>query len=91
MFQDQVSGECFQDHWSPGFKELLAFKAISLTLESKIQHRQFLVFLAHLSIWLIGELKVYPCSGVHLLLSVVVHNAKTLLRNNLANQSQILC
>ena len=48
-------------------------------------------FLAHLSRRLIGELIVYPCSGVRPS-SVGVHNFKhLLLQYRLANQSQILC
>ena len=49
------------------------------------------LFLAHLSRRLIGELIVYPCSGV-LHRPSVVHNVQTfLLQNRLANQSQLLC
>ena len=50
-------------------------------------------FLAHRSQRLIGELIVYPCSGVRpSYVYVVVHNFKHLLLRNLwADQSQILC
>ena len=45
-------------------------------------------FLAHLSRRLIGELIVYQWSGVRPLSTMLKH---LLLRNRLANQSQILC
>ena len=49
-------------------------------------------FLAHLSQRLIGELIVYPWSGVRPAGVCPTHNFKhLLLRNCLANQSQILC
>ena len=48
----------------------------------------FFVFLAHLSRRLIGELIVYQWSGVRPSFTMLKH---LLLRNRLANQSQILC
>ena len=45
-------------------------------------------YLAHLSRRLIGELIVYPWSGVRRLSTMLRH---LLLRNRLADQSQILC
>ena len=45
-----------------------------------------IAFLAHLNRRLIGELIVYPCSGVRQL-----NNFKHLLQNRLPDQSQILC
>ena len=54
---------------------------------------ELLPFLAHLSRRLIGELIVYPWSGVRRRRpSYVVHNAQTSSsQNRLADQSQILC
>ena len=50
------------------------------------------MFLAHLSRRLIGELIVYPWSGVRCRpSSSYVHIFKHLLLQNLADQSQILC
>ena len=49
------------------------------------------ILLAHLSQRLIGELIVYPCSGVRTASYFVIHNFKhLLLRNHLPDQSQIL-
>ena len=48
----------------------------------------FLVLLAHLSRRLIGELIVYQWSGVRPSFTMLKH---LLLRNRLADQSQILC
>ena len=49
-------------------------------------------FLAHLSQWLIGELIVYPWFGVRRRRPSVVAMLKhLLLRNRLADQSQLLC
>ena len=80
LYLAKISGERLQDHWSSG--------------------------LAHLSRRLIGELIVYPRSGVRRTSSVGVRRPSVvrpssvhpstmlkhlLLRNRLANQSQILC
>ena len=60
-------------------------------------YADYTIFLAHLSRRLIGELIVYPWSGVRRRpSSVVVRPSSTMLkhlflRNHLADQSQILC
>ena len=52
-------------------------------------HREKIGFLAHLSRRLIGELIVYPWSGVRRRRPFTM--LKDLLRNRWADQSQILC
>ena len=51
----------------------------------------FFLCLAHLSQRLIGELIVYPCSGIRPPLSSSTVLKHLLFRNCLVNQSQLLC
>ena len=56
-----VSGERLQDHWSSGIESDLGTE---MTIEQHHEKTNNVVFLAHLSRRLTGELIVYPCSGV---------------------------
>ena len=73
LYYAKISGERLQDHWSSGFK--FATELLPL-IDVRIR------FLAHLSRRLIGELIVYPWSGVRRPSGVrrrpsSVHNAQT--------------
>ena len=57
FFQDQVTGERSRDPWSSGFNWMKTSPVWNVFM-------QRFHFLAHLSRRLIGELIVYPCSGV---------------------------